>query len=100
MRGSTLRLAAIEGSEAYLVKLSTPGPVDAGLALAYAAHRVLSDIFEAQKDDFDGILNTAIAAPSATAARTSAALRKARPQIACSFSVRKKRSITPLVWGW
>ncbi len=51
-------LAAIQGTPAYLVRLSVSGPADAQTAAAVAAHRILSLTYPAQQ----GILDTALAA--------------------------------------
>ncbi|SEF48157.1 Ig-like domain (group 3) [Nitrosospira multiformis ATCC 25196] len=54
-------LAAIDGTQAYLVKLSATGPVSADAAVAAAAHRVLTVEYPGQKGTFDAALAASLA---------------------------------------
>ena len=65
-------LAAIEGTPAYLVQSSVSGPVNAQVAAATAAHRVLSLTYPAQKATFDAALTAALAQVADGAAKDTA----------------------------
>ena len=54
-------LAAIEGSAAYLVQQSVTGPVSVDIALAKAAHTVLTYLFPSLGAGFDSALNALLA---------------------------------------
>ncbi|MEO8859558.1 MAG: Ig-like domain-containing protein, partial [Burkholderiaceae bacterium] len=62
-------LAAIEGTPAYLVQRTITGPVSAQAAAAVAAHRILSQIYPAQRGSFDAALASSLAGVADGAAK-------------------------------
>ena len=65
-------LAAIENTPAYLVRQTVTGPVSLDVALAKAAHTVLSELFPAQRASFDTALNALLATVADGTAKTNA----------------------------
>jgi hypothetical protein len=64
-------LAAIEGTPAYLVQRTVSGPISITAAVAQAAHRVLSQLYPAQRASFDAALQSSLAGVPDGAARTA-----------------------------
>ncbi|MGE0642375.1 MAG: Ig-like domain-containing protein [Nitrospira sp.] len=65
-------LAAIENTAAYLVQQTVNGPVSLEIALAKAAHTVLSELFPAQRASFDAALNALLASVADGVGKTNA----------------------------